>query len=238
MTPRSKEPDKRLTASEVTKAAVSPTGRPIPVGSHVILMQRVRLLTGEVLMFPAPQMVSLYLIESRMFAIKGERKRLLSLKQVRQEKDHIYPTNHSLLIDAVRDLSLAVLLAYSAIESLCNATIDDLPIEAAVVARRASQNLTVSRDEMVRRLSLGEKLDLALPLYAAAPSIKGTKSWEGYKALKSIRDELVHPKKRSVSFDPDDPSVIGRLLRGDASNSYELAHSVISNARPDWPLDG
>ena len=88
--------------------------------------------------------------------------------------------------------------------------------------------------EMVRRLSIGEKLELSVPLLDQGRSTKGTEPWRRFVHLKRLRDELVHVKDRGYSKDPDQPSAYGQLMLGAGDNCVEDASSVVLAARPGF----
>ena len=86
---------------------------------------------------------------------------------------------------------------------------------------------------MERGLNLAEKVTLVGPMLTGGRSIKGTKAWEAYRRVVSVRNELMHAKSEAQA-DPDDPGPFGLLMRGDGSRSPEDAAAVIHAVEPDW----
>ena len=143
-------------------------------------------------------------------------------------------SDDSLAIDAIGKLGSAVILATAAIEAYANEVIDYLPPEATVEIERRKEQVTVAQPDMVRRLGLEEKLDLAVPLRTQRPSIKSREPWERFKRLNQLRGEVVHVKRRGRTDDPDLPSALGRLLLGEGSSCVEDAAAVIAANDPKW----
>jgi hypothetical protein len=140
-------------------------------------------------------------------------------------------------LDALGELASAVLLSLAAIEAAANAAIERLPEGTEIVLERQGREVRLGRDEMVRRLSLSEKLDRVFPLLTGEPSIKGTAPWGLFVALRRLRDDLVHVKEGGYSDDPDQPSPFGRLFRGDANRCVEDAARIIMAVWPTWLCD-
>lgn len=119
------------------------------------------------------------------------------------------------------------------VEAVARAAESDF--DAAVIRkRRDGTDEEVRKDDMVRRLSLAEKLDQVAPMVTGLSTIKGTRPWQRFVALRGLRDGLVHVKRRGYSNDPDDPSALAWLLRGDAVRCVEDAADVIRALRPVW----
>jgi hypothetical protein len=205
----------------------------------VRLVSPLRLRDGEVVSFGAPDVVAFFLIEAKKARDKGERRRKAALRSRTDNTDgSVHLGNEAAVLDALAALTTAVLSSFSAVEALANTCIDDLPDNALLALEKNGVVTDVDKDAMVRSLRISEKLDRAVPLLTGAPSIKGTKAWERYVHLRRMRDNLVHVKQRGYSKDPDEPTVFGMLLRGDASDCVEDAVAVVDALRPDWLTEG
>jgi hypothetical protein len=192
---------------------------------------------GRTLHYHPPQPVAFNLIEAKGRRDPGIRKRRQIMGNLEAtETDacgtRYSPQNSHAVLDCLSDLVAAVLLAFTAIESLANHSVEQLPEDAAIDVERRGETVQISRDEMVRRLSIAEKLDLAVPLLPDGQSAKGTKSWERFIHLKRLRDDLVHVKDRGYSSDPDDPSAYGKLLLSAADSCVEEAAALVEATRP------
>lgn len=147
---------------------------------------------------------------------------------------HYQPQNSHAVIDCLSDLVGAVLHAFTAIESLANHSIDQLPDDAAVSVHRSKGEVSIPRDEMVRGLSISEKLELAVPMLGYGQNAKGTAAWERFVHLRRLRDDLVHVKGRGYSTDPDEPSAYGMLMLGAGDDCIEEATVLVLEARPGF----
>lgn len=82
-------------------------------------------------------------------------------------------------------------------------------------------------------LGIDDKLKPILPRVKGGKHIAGdAEVWGRCKALKFLRDELLHVKRRGYSSDPDEPSEYDRLMLGEADACVEDAFIVIEAA---WP---
>lgn len=192
---------------------------------------------GRTLYYHPPQPVTFNLIEAKRHRDPGVRKRRqimgnLLASETDAGDPRYSPQNSHAVLDCLSDLVGAVLHAFTAIESLANHSIEQLPQNAVVDVERHGETVSIPRDEMVRRLNISEKLHLAVPLLPDGRSAKGTKAWERFVHLKRLRDDLVHVKDRGYSNDPDDPSAYGRLMLGAADECVEEAAALVEVTRP------
>jgi hypothetical protein len=226
-------PDLRLVSTTLASPAVLPSGQTAETGSWIVLTEMTRLQDRSVVAFNSPHPPSFYLLTARTLrdmAVTQRDQALASVQTMRSGE--LAVTDDGVLLDAFGSLAAAVLLCLAAIEAAANAAIDHLPDSAVVVVERASTSTAIPKAEMVRRLSLSEKLhDLALVL--SVPQIKGTAVWELFVKLRRLRDDLVHVKQRGYSNDPDAPSPFGQLFRGDATCCVEHARDVILALWPE-----
>jgi hypothetical protein len=197
-------------------------------------MSPVRLPDGRVLAYHPPQPVAFNLIEAKRHRDRGARQRRAILGNLRGPDDngHYRAENSHAVIDCLSDLVGAVLHAFTAIESLANHSIDQLPDDATVQVERQGEPAVIEKAQMVRRLSITEKLDLAVPQLEDGNRTKGTAAWERFVHLKRLRDDLVHVKARGYSTDPDAPSAYGQLMLGAGDDCVEEATALVCAARP------
>jgi hypothetical protein len=140
-------------------------------------------------------------------------------------------------MDCLEDLISAVLFAYSALEGFGNHCIDRLDAAASVTLQRRGEDVVISQPDMVERLSVGEKLHLAVPLFTGRPSLRGRAVWRDFVALRRLRDAIVHPKEGGISSEADDPGIYAMLLRGDGDSAADTALSVVLSAEPGFLPD-
>ena len=118
-----------------------------------------------------------------------------------------------IFIDCLSDLVGAVLHAFTAIESLANHSIDQLPDDATVDIERQGETVTVAKGDMVRRLSITESRGSGSSISSASATTSCT--------------------SRSAGTRPTpDPSVYGKLLLGAGDDCVEEATSLVQAARP------
>lgn len=205
--------------------------------SPVVVIEPIRLDSGDDLYFHAPFVVPFYLLKAKSLRDAAEGKRLAALTRPKQESDGTFrPRDPVTALDALEDLALAVLMAAAAIEAHANDMIGHLPSDAMVEipTRLAGKTVAVMRDRAAMEwLPIRDKLSLAAPLLHGTPSIKGTVPWQRYKRLFRLRNALVHPRRKAYN-DPLKPSVFGKLLLGEGSRAPEDAASVIESLEPGW----
>jgi hypothetical protein len=224
--------DPRLVAEQITGKVEGPLD--IKPGDWMIAMSPVRLPDGRVVAYHPPQPVAFNLVEAKRHRDRGakQRRAILGNLNAPDADGNSRPQNSAAVIDCLSDLVGAVLHAFTAIESLANHSIDQLDDNATVQVERQGDTVTISKADMVRRLNITEKLELAVPLLPDGHATKGTAAWGRFVHLKRLRDDLVHVKERGYSTDPDKPSAYGQLLLGAGDDCVEEAVALVLGARP------
>lgn len=193
---------------------------------------------GRLLYYHPPQPVAFNLIEAKRHRDRGSSQRRQIVGNLKREHEDKYsPQNSHVVLDCLSDLVGAVLHAFTAVESLANHSIDQLADDVSVGVERGEGRISVPKADMVRRLSIAEKLDLAVPLLPDGEPTKGTRPWERFVHLKRLRDDLVHVKDRGYSSDPDEPSAYGQLMLGAGDECVEDAASLVLASRPGFLPD-
>jgi hypothetical protein len=228
-------PDPRLLTVRITEIG----GVPVEEDTFIFPVDRLRLPDGKVLAWHAPLVPAFYLVTAKALLDEGEAERKKVLDTIvpapeREEWADVNVNDDSLAIDALGKIASAVILAAGAIEAYANEAIDRLPTSDSVEIERRREKQTVAQPEMVRRLSLEEKLDLVVPKVTGTTSIKGRKPWPRFKRLNELRGEVVHVKARGRTDNPDIPSALGRLMLGEGTTCVEDALAVISAYEPTW----
>lgn len=211
-------------------------GVPVTEETWILAVSPLRLDDDKTLMWHPPQPVAFNLLEARRYRDRGvkARRSIMGNLIARSEGDQLSPQNSRAAVDCISDLSIGVLFSFTAIEALANHSIDQLDETATVEIERDAGTVTITRDDMIRRLRLEEKFNLTVPMLPDGEQIKGTVPWERYGHLKGLRDELIHIKMRGYAPDPDVASIYDRLIRGDSDEAVEDAIAVIGGARPGW----
>jgi hypothetical protein len=222
-------PDPRLVATRVT------------TGGWVLSLSPARMEDGRELGWYPPQPVALGLIEAKRYRDRGVKEREAIMSELKPRDDGRWgwqPAKAPQVIDCVSDLQVAVLYAFTAVESLANHSIDQLDDAATIEVTSAKGEVAqLPKAEMVRRLSISEKLSRVVPMLDDGVNIKGTRPWERYRHLKGLRDELVHVKERGYSPDPEELTAYDRLMLGQGDGCVEDAIAVVVGARPTFLPD-
>jgi hypothetical protein len=232
----------RRTAEAQQRVAVDPRRTvvvdvPLPDAGPLVIVEPIRLESGDDLYFHSPFVVTFYLLRAKALRDAAEPKRKVAITQTIRESDGtLSPRSPKPALDALEHLALAVILAAAAIEAHANDMISRLPNDAMIEIpeRLGGRTVAVMRDKAAMdRLPISDKLARVVPILHGRPSIKGTAPWQKYKRLFRLRNALVHPR-REVLNDPLKPGVFGRLLLGEGSSAPEDAASVIEAIEPGW----
>jgi hypothetical protein len=230
-------PDPRLLATTLAEDWTSPWSGKTYCRGTPVLPNVVFRVDGNLSTFYVPQVVSFNLIEASKRLRRAERLRRQALSQtLRISETPNRLTNVSAVLDCLAESTTAVLLSFAAIEGMANASIDELNENAEVIVNRRGIDVVTARVNMVRRLSLAEKLDLVVPMLTAKPSVKGSQAWQDFVLLRRLRDDLVHIRTGPQS-DPDNPSAYARIMSGEASDCVERAANVVRATRPELLTD-
>jgi hypothetical protein len=228
-------PDPRLWTTEVHQL----DGKPLAEPTFIFPVDRLRLPDGQVLALHAATMPGFFLVTAKQFRDQGERERqevLATITPVTEREDwaDVNASDDSLVLDALGNLVTAVFFSAAAVEAYANEAVDRMP-DGDTIERRRSGGLiqTIPKDEVIRRLSLDEKLDLVLPKVTGVATIKGREPWPRFQRLNELRGEVVHYKPRGKTDDPDIASALGRVLTGEASTCVEDAAAVILSYEPN-----
>ncbi len=232
--PLPNQPDVRLHAVQI--GSITEHGVVIPQeNAWATLSGIVRQDDGTSVLFPHPFIPGFYLTEAMRIRKRGGNLLRQSLSQTRTDPNtgaqHVTMTKH--LLDAISDLSIAVLLAVAGLEAIANECINRLDDQATVSIKKQGEVVEIAKVAMERGLSLKAKFDRVIPTVSGRPSIKGTAAWETLNRLTEMRNELVHVKNRGYSMDPDEPSIFGRIILGRTLTCVDDALFVVDAAFPD-----
>jgi hypothetical protein len=207
----------------------------LPTGAWIVVVSPVEMDDGRTLNWHPPQPVAFSLVEAKRPVVRAMPRRRQIIGNLKLRPDEAYePPNSRATLDVVADLSSAVWAAFTAVEAIANDSIDQLPEDAVVEIGRKGEKREVPQPEMVRRLSLDEKLSLVVPLLDIGEQIKGTRPWDRYLHLKGLRDDLVHVKERGYSPNPHERTAYDRLLLGDGDSCSRDAFEIVEAARPGF----
>lgn len=225
-----RQQDARLAATQIVA-----DGPGVRKGDLVVSVSPVNLPDGRRLMWHPPQPVAFNLLEAKRRRDRGVSQRRNIMGNLVKRPDGGYgPANSHATLDCLSELAAAVLFAFTAIESLANHAIDLLPDETVVRVRKGR---AIPKPDLVQLLGIDDKLKRVVPLLDQGASVAGTAAWERYLALKNLRGELVHVKRRGYDPDPDVLTAYDRLIMGEGDSCVEDARAVVDRAFPGFLPD-
>jgi hypothetical protein len=109
----------------VATRVVAVSDEPTPPGTWAVVVSPVRMDDGRMLNWHPPQPVAFHLVEAKRLCDRAVplRRRLVG-NLAKRENDSYGPTNSRVPLNVLSDLTSAVLLAFTSIESLANHSID------------------------------------------------------------------------------------------------------------------
>lgn len=141
-----------------------------------------------------------------------------------------WPEDHRPLFDFFERSMAHIVFSFTAVEAFANEVI---PRDFRHCVKRDGKDDLMAKADIERRVNLDEKLHVILPAALSVASPKGKKVWEKYRALKKIRDRLVHLK--SIDLKPSGPNVEtiwGTMLKTHGHAWCDDAHAVIGYFKP------
>ena len=109
-----------------------------------------------------------------------------------QGKSVLYK-NAGPLFDYFESCMITIAFSFQSLETFCNWEIA-AKVKSPFTFRRDKIEMTLTADEIERKLSTEEKLHLVIPEIGGITTPKGKKVWENFKKLKHARDSIVHIK--------------------------------------------
>jgi len=212
-------------------------GTALPPDTWLVRVSPVLMDDDRLLLWHPRQPVAFNLIQAKHYLGRGEstRRSIMGNLKRRSDGDGYEPVNSRAVLDCLSHLQAAVLFAFAAVESLANHSIDHLPDDAIIaIELRKGESTEIPKAEMVRRLNLDEKLSRVVPLLPDGRNVKGTTAWPRYRALKYLRDELLHVKEQGYSPEPELRTAYDRLILGEGDSCVEDAVAIVQGARPDF----
>jgi hypothetical protein len=135
----------------------------------------------------------------------------------------------------LENIMASVVFAYTALESFAN---EEIPDEFTYTAEKGNRCSEVyNKSQIEKFLNLEIKLGDILPAVCVVVTPKGTKAWEDYRALESLRHSIIHMKKADrehVGYSSE--SVWSRLIKDPVPYSLPVAKGVIDHFYQPRPL--
>lgn len=168
------------------------TGQLVPKGSRLTVSSVIQLTKKKQLTLPLPNATAL-LLNSSANAFAAARAIRNSNNIDKPLLSEVLFQSDQEAFDYLERMIEAVVLAFTALEAFVNESIP----EDFVYARHARSSIVLeatNKSNIERYISIDEKLTSVLPEVLKCSSPKGSRSWQGYKQLKTTRDRLIHMK--------------------------------------------
>ena len=167
-------------------------------GGAVIASSETQYDREHVLSFPLPNVTAMCLdvayttwVESQHFL---QDEKFLKFFKPTSTKGIVILTEDSTFFDILQRRMIAIVFAYTALETFANESIPD-----HFIFRRISNQKKFTEEytkEQAEKLSLEIKLFEVLPDIFKLPTPKGRATGERYKALEKLRDRVIHMKSK------------------------------------------
>lgn len=154
--------------------------------------------------FPMPEMTALYLNTSHKAhkaVIKLRKKMVYEGINSQPSIEHLI-SDPKFLFDMFEQQSIAVVFAFSALESFVNSSI---PNDYTYVVKTKKSTEHFDREQIERRINIEDKLSKVLVDIKKVGDVTKIKEWPTFNKLKSSRDKLIHLKHHEI-FNADRPN--------------------------------
>jgi hypothetical protein len=138
-----------------------------------------------------------------------------------------WPEDHRLLFDFFELFIAEVIFSFTAIEAFVN---ESIPPSFTYSWKNSKEVKQLGRADIERLVQLDEKLKRVLPEAHNLNNPAGTKAWQGFKDLKTIRDRVVHMKSidRRASG-PEHQTLWALMLEKKQQDFAEIAYQLIGS---------
>lgn len=142
-----------------------------------------------------------------------------------------WPNDQGPLFDFLENSMAHIVFSFTAVEAFANEVV---PRDFRYTFKQKGKpDVVLAKADIERHINLDEKLSAVLPAVFSLPSPKGKKVWEKFKAIKKIRDRLVHLKSIDLkSSGPDVETIWGTMLKTHGHAWCDDAHAVIGYFKP------
>lgn len=123
------------------------------------------------------------------------------------------------LYNYFESIQTAIISMYTAIESFANICIPHDYVYEKNNAKGIKESY--SKELIERYIPTSEKIDKILPSILNCDSPKGSKLWQDFKSLESLRNDIIHPKTTKKNTETkEDSSFLCILLSDDFIKSF------------------
>jgi hypothetical protein len=220
------------------------TGVTHKVGAEVVATGSVKYDKAHTLRFSLPNMTALFLNQS--YIAWAESQILLQEEQFLASPSKFMPAgtlrpkNDTIFFNLLEQRMVAIVFAYTALESFANESIPD-----GYVFRKEREDKKCIEEytkDQAEVLSLDTKLHDVLPPIYNIKSPKGTHTWTRYNLIKKLRDRIIHlkSKDRISTMNPHEQTIWKELLNKSNPNvaleAKEIVGYYLKNVpeKPRW----
>ncbi|MDR2278745.1 MAG: hypothetical protein LBE23_12890 [Vagococcus sp.] len=198
--------------------------------------------------FYTPNNVALFLSSAKKELTKSKSiyeslfGKLAKLKNTKQKSYSVSDKDLPRLYNYFESIQLAIISAYTAIESFANIAIPKDYEYHRLNSKKIKEIYT--KEQIERHIKTSEKLDKILPDILKCESPKGNKLWEDFKEIENFRNDIIHPKtsKKSKSISIEDSTFLCKLISDDFIDKIRSAFKIIeyfcnqNTSNPLFPL--
>lgn len=198
--------------------------------SFTMQMTDLATISGAEIRFNTPNNVSIFLSSAKKELSKSHAIYKSLFGKINKSKHKQFKvTDKDLprLYNYFESIQVAIVSMYTAIESFANICIP----EAYVYEKTNSKGIKESYDKNLieRYIATSEKIDKILPIILNCSSPKGTKLWEDFKTLESLRNDIIHPKTTKKNKEiKEDSSFLCKLLADGFITKITSGFSMVS----------
>jgi hypothetical protein len=138
----------------------------------------------------------------------------------------------------LENIMASVVFAYTALESFAN---EEIPDDFIHTIEKGRCKELYDKAQIEKYLSLEVKLGDILPVVCGVTSPKGSKSWEDYVALETLRHSIIHMKKSDREhIGYSSKSVWSRVIKEPLPQTFAVAKAIIAyfyksrSLKPHW----
>ncbi len=128
-------------------------------------------------------------------SLQQAKKIKVKLERLSESTQSIYDHNVGLAYDYLESIQTAIIFAYKAVESFCNAAIPDSHVYIKSTNKSTEH---YSKEQIERWISTSEKVSSILPPILKCPPPQSENFWSDFKSLERLRNEIVHSKSSNT----------------------------------------
>lgn len=187
-------------------------------------------LFGATVNFYTPNNVSLFLSSAKKELAKSNSIYKSLFGKINKSKHKNFKISEKdlpRLYNYFESVQMAIVSMYTAIESFANICIP----HDYVYEKNNSKGVkeSYSKELIERYIATSEKIDRILPVILNCDSPKGTKLWQNFKELESLRNDIIHPKTTKRNKETkEDSSFLCTLLADDFIKKVTSGFDLVS----------